>query len=52
VTTPGRRYETDVGTIEFDANGDARPQRVSIYQGDPTAGDWTFWQMLELPPGG
>jgi len=52
VTTPGRTYETDVGTIGFDANGDAQPQRVSIFRGDPTAGDWAFWQMLELPPGG
>jgi len=52
VTAPGRRYETDVGTIEFDANGDAQPQRVSIYRGDPNAGDWLFSQMLELPPGG
>jgi len=51
VTAPGRRYETAVGTIGFDANGDADPQRVSIYRADATAGDWTFWQMLELPPG-
>jgi hypothetical protein len=51
VTAPGHAYETAVGTIGFDANGDAVPQRVSIYRGDPTAGDWTFSQMLELPPG-
>ena len=50
VTAPGQAYDTAVGTIAFDANGDAAPQRVSIYRGDPT-GNWTFWQMLELPPG-
>lgn len=52
VTAPGRRYRTAVGTIGFDANGDVQPQRVSIYRADPTAGDWTFWQMFELGPGG
>jgi ABC-type branched-subunit amino acid transport system substrate-binding protein len=52
VTAPGRRYETAIGTIGFDANGDATPQRVSIYRADATAGDWTFSQMLELPSGG
>jgi ABC-type branched-subunit amino acid transport system substrate-binding protein len=51
VTRPGREYRTAVGTITFDANGDAVPQRVSIYRADPDAGDWTFWQMLELPAG-
>ena len=51
VTAPGRRYQTAIGTIGFDANGDAVPQRVSIYRGDATAGDWKFWQMFELPPG-
>ena len=50
VTAPGRQYQTPVGTIGFDPNGDATPQRVSIYRGDPTAGDWSFWRMLELPP--
>jgi ABC-type branched-subunit amino acid transport system substrate-binding protein len=51
VTTPGREYRTPVGTIGFDANGDAVPQRVSIYRADAKAGNWTFWQMLELPAG-
>lgn len=51
VTTPGRRYETAIGAVTFDANGDAQPQRVSIYRGDVNAGDWTFWEMLELAPG-
>jgi ABC-type branched-subunit amino acid transport system substrate-binding protein len=52
VTAPGRRYQTAVGTIGFDPNGDATPQRVSIYRVDANAGDWTFSQMLELPAGG
>jgi branched-chain amino acid transport system substrate-binding protein len=51
VTAPGRAYRTPVGTIGFDANGDAVPQRVSIYRADAAAGDWSFWEMLELPPG-
>jgi len=51
VTAPGRVYQTPVGTIGFDANGDAVPQRVSIYRADATAGDWIFWELLELPPG-
>jgi len=52
VTAPGREYRTPVGTIRFNTNGDAVPQRVSIYRADPSAGDWTFWQLLELPPAG
>jgi len=48
VTAPGRVYRTPIGTIQFDANGDAQPQRVSIYRVDAAAGDWTFWQLLEL----
>ncbi len=51
VTTPGRQYRTPVGTIRFDANGDSVPRRVSIYRADAGAGDWTFWQLLELPSG-
>lgn len=52
VTTPGRRYQTAIGAIAFDANGDAQPQRVSIYRGDVDTGDWSFWEMLELGPDG
>jgi len=52
VTAPGREYATPVGTLAFDTNGDAMPQRVSIYRSDPDAGDWSFWQLLELPAGG
>jgi ABC-type branched-subunit amino acid transport system substrate-binding protein len=52
VTAPGREYRTPIGTIRFDANGDAVPQRVSIFRADPRAGDWTFWRMLELPAKG
>jgi branched-chain amino acid transport system substrate-binding protein len=50
VTATGRQYSTPVGTITFDANGDAVPRRVSIYRADPEAGDWAFWQLLELAP--
>ena len=52
VTSQGPHYATAVGTIGFDANGDATPQRVSIYRADATAGEWTFSEMLELPTGG
>ena len=50
VTTPGRRYDTAIGTIGFDANGDPVPQRVSVYRGDPTTDDWGFWQLIRLEP--
>jgi branched-chain amino acid transport system substrate-binding protein len=51
VTAPGREYRTPIGTIGFDANGDATPPRVSIYRADARSGDWSFWQLLELPAG-
>ena len=52
VTAPGRRYETAIGPIGFDANGDAEPRRVSIYRADATTGEWRFSRLIELPPAG
>ena len=52
VTAPRREYRTPVGTIAFDENGDATPRRVSIYRVDDATGDWSFWQLLELPADG
>ncbi|MFO1539004.1 MAG: branched-chain amino acid ABC transporter substrate-binding protein [Chloroflexota bacterium] len=43
VTDPARTWETVLGPIAFDANGDATPAAVTLYAVDPAAGaagDW------------
>jgi ABC-type branched-subunit amino acid transport system substrate-binding protein len=45
---PSHRYETAIGTVGFDANGDSRQQFVTFYKVDPAAaggkGDWVIDQ--------
>jgi hypothetical protein len=34
---PAHRYETAIGTVGFDANGDSTTQMVSFFRVDPEA---------------
>jgi ABC-type branched-subunit amino acid transport system substrate-binding protein len=53
---PRNRYETVLGTLGFDANGDSTQQMVSFYRVDPQAldgaGDWAFVKQQDYgsPP--
>ena len=53
---PRNRYETVLGTLGFDANGDSTQQMVSFYRVDPQAldgeGDWAFVKQQDFgsPP--
>jgi ABC-type branched-subunit amino acid transport system substrate-binding protein/class 3 adenylate cyclase len=48
------RYETVLGTVGFDANGDSIQQFVTFYRGDPTAaggsGDWVISKQQDFGP--
>ena len=49
---PSTRYETVLGTLGFDANGDSTQQMVSFYRVDPQAldgaGDWAFIKQQDF----
>ena len=51
---PDRRYETVLGTVGFDANGDSTQQMVSFYRVDPEAadgaGDWDLIKQQDFGP--
>jgi class 3 adenylate cyclase len=48
------RFDTVVGTVGFDANGDSLRQVVSFYKADPTAdggkGDWVLVRQQDFGP--
>jgi branched-chain amino acid transport system substrate-binding protein len=51
---PDRRYETVLGTVGFDANGDSTQQVVSLLRVDPAAadgaGDWVLVKQQDFGP--
>jgi ABC-type branched-subunit amino acid transport system substrate-binding protein len=51
---PGNRYETVLGTVGFDANGDSTQQMISFYRVDPEAadgaGDWVLLKQQDFGP--
>jgi branched-chain amino acid transport system substrate-binding protein len=52
VVDPERRFETALGRIGFDANGDSTQQIVTLYRVDPSAaggaGDWVVVQQRDF----
>ena len=51
---PGRRYQTVLGSIGFDPNGDSLQQFVTFYRVDPSAddgkGDWVTEKQQDYGP--
>jgi DNA-binding SARP family transcriptional activator/ABC-type branched-subunit amino acid transport system substrate-binding protein len=51
---PSRRYETVLGTVGFDANGDALQQFVTFYRVEASAaqgaGDWVIFKKQDYGP--
>ena len=41
-------YDTVLGTVGFDANGDTTQHTISYYQFDPTAKDWKFLKQRDF----
>jgi branched-chain amino acid transport system substrate-binding protein len=54
VVDPTHRYQTVLGTIGFDANGDSIQQFVTFYRVDPSAeggaGDWVIEKQQDFGP--
>src|SRR5262249_23151350 len=51
---PSHRYDTVIGTVGFDANGDSRQQYVTFYKVDMSAqnglGDWVVNKQQDYGP--
>jgi ABC-type branched-subunit amino acid transport system substrate-binding protein len=51
---PAHRYETVIGTVGFDANGDSMVQMASFFRVDPEAadgaGDWALEKQQDFGP--
>jgi hypothetical protein len=51
---PTHRFETVLGTVGFDANGDSIQQFVDLYRVDPAAGDgagdWVLIRQQDFGP--
>ena len=51
---PSQRYETAIGAVGFDANGDSIKQMVSFFRVDPEAdggaGDWALIKQQDFGP--
>jgi ABC-type branched-subunit amino acid transport system substrate-binding protein len=46
---PATNYDTILGTIHFDANGDTSQLIVSFYKApDPLKGDWVFDSQVDF----
>jgi len=54
VADPAQRFETVLGTVGFDANGDARQQFVTFYRVEASAaggvGDWVIFKKQDFGP--
>ena len=54
VADPEQRFETVLGTVGFDANGDARQQFVTFYRVEASAaggaGDWVIFKKQDFGP--
>jgi branched-chain amino acid transport system substrate-binding protein len=52
VTDTANKYDTVLGTISFDANGDTSQHIISDFQFDPTTKDWKFFQQKDFGSSG
>ncbi len=48
--TSGATFDTVLGTLHFDANGDSSQQIISEYRFDPSlnGGDWAFVKQVDV----
>ena len=51
VTTTANKFDTVLGTISFDANGDTSQHVISEYKFDPTTKDWKYFQQKDYTSG-
>lgn len=48
VADPTHTYDTVLGTVGFDANGDTTQHTISYYKFDATAKDWVFFKQRDF----
>lgn len=48
VADPSHTYNTVLGTVGFDANGDTTQHTISYYKYDATAKDWAFFKQRDF----
>jgi branched-chain amino acid transport system substrate-binding protein len=48
VADPSHTYNTVLGTVGFDANGDTTQHTISYYKYDATAKDWVFFKQRDF----
>jgi branched-chain amino acid transport system substrate-binding protein len=48
VADPANKYDTVLGTVGFDANGDTTQHTISYYQYDATSKDWKFIKQRDF----
>ena len=48
VADPNNKYDTVLGSVGFDANGDTTQHTISYYQYDATSKDWKFLKQRDF----
>jgi branched-chain amino acid transport system substrate-binding protein len=51
VTTTANTFDTVLGNISFDANGDTSQHIISYYKFDPTTKDWAYFEQKDFTTG-
>jgi branched-chain amino acid transport system substrate-binding protein len=51
VTTTANTFNTVLGTVAFDANGDTTQHIISYYKFDPTTKDWAYFEQKDFTTG-
>lgn len=48
VVDPNNKFDTVLGSVSFDANGDTTQHTISYYQFDPATKDWKFFKQRDF----
>ncbi len=51
VTNTSNKFDTVLGSVSFDANGDTSQHIISYYKFDPTTKDWKFFEQKDFTSG-
>ncbi len=52
VTNTSNKFNTILGSVSFDANGDTTQRIISYYKFDPTTKDWAFFKQKDFGASG
>jgi len=48
IADPNNKYDTVLGSVSFDANGDTTQHTISYYKADAAKKDWVFFQQRDF----